>query len=128
MRSVGVVVVDVVGDEAFELVPVPDDGAVKQFAAQSSDPAFSKAVCHWRSDWGLEDLESFGSEDLVEGVDELTATVPDQSSGAGELIGVVEEQIAGGLGGPGSGRVGCDSGEEDFSASDVDEEQQVVAA
>ena len=31
--SVGVVVVDVVGDESFELALVPGDGAVEQFAA-----------------------------------------------------------------------------------------------
>ena len=33
-----VVVVDVVGHEAFELVLVPDDGAVEQFPAYGSDP------------------------------------------------------------------------------------------
>jgi hypothetical protein len=32
--SVGVVVVDVVNDESFELMLVPDDGGVEKLAAQ----------------------------------------------------------------------------------------------
>jgi hypothetical protein len=40
------VVVDVVDDEAFELGLVLDDGAVEEFAADGSDPAFGMAVGH----------------------------------------------------------------------------------
>jgi hypothetical protein len=72
---VGVVVVDVVDDEAFELMLVPDDGAVEELAAQGSDPAFSKGVRYRGPNRCLEDLEAFGSEDLVEGVYELAAAV-----------------------------------------------------
>ena len=83
---VGVVVVDVVGDEAFELVLVPDDGAVEEFASQGPDPAFGERVGDGRSDGGLEDLEAFGAEDLVEAVDELAASVTDQRPGIGESV------------------------------------------
>ena len=105
MGPVGVVVVDVVGDESFELALVPDDGAVEELAAQGADPAFGERVRDRRPDRGLEDLEAFGAEDLVEGVDELAASVTYERSGAGELVAVAEEQVAGGLGGPGAGRV-----------------------
>ena len=44
MWPVGVVVVDVVHDEAFDLALVPDDGAVEELAAQGSDPAFGEGV------------------------------------------------------------------------------------
>ena len=44
VRSVGVVGVDVVGGESFELALVPDDGAVEQFAAQGPNPAFGECV------------------------------------------------------------------------------------
>ncbi len=98
MGPVGVVVGGVVDDEPFELVTVPDDGAVEEFAADRSDPAFGVGVGDGRSDGGVQDLEAFSAEDLVEGVDELAAPVSDQRSGAGELISVVEEQVAGGLG------------------------------
>ena len=80
MGSVVVVVVDVVDDDALELALVPDDGAVEQLAADGSDPAFGERVGHRSADGGLEDLEVFGAEDLVEGVDELAAPVTDQCS------------------------------------------------
>ena len=41
---------------------------------------------------------------------------------------MAEEQVAGGLGGPGPGGVGGDAGVEDLAGGDVDEEQDVVAA
>ena len=88
MRPVGVVVVDVVGDESFELVLVPDEGAVEEFAAQGPDPSFGERVCYGRSDGGLEDLEAFGAEDLVEAVDELATSVTDQRPCTGEFVGV----------------------------------------
>ncbi len=80
MGSVLVVGVDVVGDEAFELALVPDDGAVEKLSADRSDPAFGEGVGYRRADRALEDLEAFGSEDLVEGVDELAASVSDECS------------------------------------------------
>ncbi len=42
MWSVGVVVVDVVDDELFEVVLVSDDGPVEEFAAQGFDPSFGE--------------------------------------------------------------------------------------
>lgn len=39
MGPVGVVVVDVVADEALELTLVPDDGSAEKFSAGRSDPA-----------------------------------------------------------------------------------------
>lgn len=80
MRPVSVVIVDVVGDEAFQLALVPDDGPVEELATQSSDPAFSERVGDWRSDRGFEDPQPFGSEDLVEAVDELAAAVTHERS------------------------------------------------
>ena len=111
VRPVGVVVLAVVDDEALELALVPDDDAVEEFAADCSDPAFCDGVGHWAADGGLEDLEAFGAEDLVEGVDELAASVADQRPCAGELVGMAEEQVAGGRGGPGAGGVGGEPGE-----------------
>lgn len=70
-------VANVVDDESFELVLVPDDGAgqpfglLEEFSAQGSDPVFSEGVGYRCADGGLEDLEAFGSEDFVEAVDEL---------------------------------------------------------
>jgi hypothetical protein len=124
---VGVVVVDVVDDEAFELMLVPDDGAIEELAAQCSDPAFSKGVRDRGPNRCLEDLEAFGSEDLVEGAGELAAAVTDECSRVCELVVVALEQVACCLGGRCAGGVGGDAGEEHFAGGDVDEQQQVVA-
>ena len=103
--SVGVVVIDVAGDESLELVLVPDDGAVEELAADRSDPSLGERVCHRCADRGAEDLEFFGSEYLVEGGGELAAAISNEGAGTGETVSVGDEQVAGGLGGPRAGRV-----------------------
>ena len=42
MGPVRVVVIDVVDGKLVELVAVPDDGAVEEFASQGADPAFGE--------------------------------------------------------------------------------------
>ena len=128
MRPVLVVVPDVVDDEAFELAAVPDDGVIEEFSTDRADTSFSERVRYWGPGRSLEDLEAFGSEDLVEGGDELAGSVADQRAGTGELVGVFGEQVAGGLGGPGAGRVRGETGEDHLARLDLDEEEDVVAA
>jgi hypothetical protein len=125
---VSVVVVDVVDYEAFELALVPDDGPVEEFTTRRADPTISETVGDWRSDRGLEDLHRLGLEDLIEAARELAAAVADECCGTGEVVGVAQEEVACLLGGPRASRVGRDPPTEHFSAGDVDEEQQVVAA
>ena len=73
-----VVVADVIHDQLFELVLVPDDGAVEEFAADGSDPPLCVGVGLWRPDRGLEDVEAFGAEYLVERVDELATSITNE--------------------------------------------------
>ena len=80
MGSVGVVVPDVVDNELFELTLVPDEGAVEKLSSNRSDPPFSERVGHRCPDRCLENLQALGSEDLIEGVDELAATITHQGS------------------------------------------------
>jgi hypothetical protein len=100
---------------------------VEKLAADRSDPVLSEGVGYRGADSGLEDLEGLGSKDLVEGVDELAASVPNQRSCASELVAADKEQAASGLSCPGSGRVGRCAGVEGFSGGNVGEDQQVVA-
>ena len=92
-----VVVGDVVDDDAFELATVPDDGAVEEFSADRSDPSLGECVRDGGADWCLEDLEAFGSEDLVEAVDELAAAVSHESTRTGELVAVSARRAGRGL-------------------------------
>ena len=88
---VGVVVVDVVDHQAFDLALVPDDGAVKQLEAQRADPAFGECVRYRGPNRGLEYLETLGSEDLVEGVDEMATAVAYECSRIRESVVVAQE-------------------------------------
>lgn len=127
-----VVVRDVVDDEALELSSVPDDGAghpsglLEELAADRTDPALSERVRDGSPDGGLEDLEPFAPEDLVERVDELAAAISDERLCACEFVGVCDEQVPCGLGGPCSGGVRGDAGEEDLAGVHLDREQNVV--
>ena len=123
MGPVRVAVIDVVDDKPLELATVPDDGAVEELAAQGADPAFGERVRHGGAHRCLEDLAAFGSEDLVEGVDELAGAISHEGRGVGELVAVLEQQVPGGLAGPHAAGVVCDPCEVHGSGSDVDEEQ-----
>ena len=116
MWPVGVVALDVVGDEALELAAVPDDGSVEELSSDGSDPSLGEGVRDRGADRGLEDLEALRSEYLVERVDELAASVADQGPSRVEAVGVGEEQVAGCLGCPRTGRVGRGPGVEDLAA------------
>jgi hypothetical protein len=102
-------------------------GLLEEFSADRSDPALSEGVGDWCSHGGLEDLEAFGSEDLVEGLDELAASVSYQCSWIRQG-GVAEEQVAGGLGGPGARRIRGETREEHLAGVDVDEDHAMVLA
>ena len=88
MGAVGVVVGDIVGNYLFELMSVPDDGAVQQLTTKRSDPTLCECVRDWGPDGGFEALEAFGAEDFVKAVDELAAAVAHQRPGCGEPVGV----------------------------------------
>ena len=110
-RTVGpvrVVMIDVVDDKPVELAAVSDDGAVKELASQGADPAFGERFRHGSAHWCFEDLAAFGSEDLVECSSELAAAVAHECTRPSEPVGVVEEQVPGGLGGPDAAGVVCD--------------------
>lgn len=103
MGPVRVVLIDVVDDEAFELALVPDDRATEELAAQGRAPSFREGVGHRSTDWWLDYLQAFGSEDLIERVDRLAAAVAHQSTGVLESLAVAHEKVAGCLSGPRAG-------------------------
>jgi hypothetical protein len=82
------VVVDVVDTEPVELVLVPDEGAIEELASDCADPPFREGVGDWCPNGGLEDLESFGSEDFIERANELAAAITNPSPRSCEAVGV----------------------------------------
>ena len=125
VRPVGVVVLDVVVEEAAELVLVPDEGAVEEFVADRAHPPLRERV-RLRRAWRRRDrLGADGAEHVVEAGRVLAGAVVDDEA---DPLLEAEEEVAGLLGGPGAGRVGGDPGEVDAAGVDLDEEQHVEAA
>ena len=93
MGPARVVVIDVVDDEPLELVAVPNDGAIEELAPKGADPAFGERVRHGSAHRCLKDLAAFGSQDLVESVDELASAVAHERPGVGESVAVTQQQV-----------------------------------
>ena len=117
------VVVDEV-EEPGGLVLVPDQGAVEEFVAAGAYRSLGERVGLWRPGWRLDRVGADGGEHVVEGSGVLAGAVADHEPDR-PLVG--RGEVAGGLGGPGSGWVGRDSGEVHPSGVDLDEEQDVEA-
>ena len=123
--AVLVVVLDEVVEEPVELVLVPDQGAIQELMADGTNPTFSESVGLWRT-WRRSDrFGADGGEHMVERSGVLAGAVTDHEP---DRFAVAQEEVAGGLGGPGPGGVGGDAGEVDASGVDLDEEQHVKAA
>jgi hypothetical protein len=69
--AVGVLVLEVVAEELFELSAVPDEGAIEQFAAHRADPSFRVSVGDGCVRRCANDRRGAASEDFVESSDEL---------------------------------------------------------
>jgi len=70
--SVFVVVLEIFAEELFELLVVPDEGAVAEFAADGADPSFGLRVRDGRVWRGANDRRAVGAEDLIERAGELS--------------------------------------------------------
>ena len=125
MRSVSVVVLDVLVEELFELSVVPDERPVEELAPYCADPSFGVCVCDRRVRRCANDRRAITAEDLIERADELAGAVADQEPD--RRFGTRHE-IPGGLCGPGTGRVAGHAGEVHAASVEFDEEQYVVAA
>ena len=67
MRPLGVVVVDVDVEHAFEVATVEDQQPVEALGADCSDETFGDCVRLGRPDGCLKNSDLFAAEDLVEG-------------------------------------------------------------
>jgi hypothetical protein len=108
MGSAGVVVLGVLVEEPFELLMVPDEGAVAELAAHRAHPAFRVRVRDRCAGRGADDRRAGASKHLVEPGDELGGSVADQEP---DRALVAHREVPCGLGGPGAGRVLRDPGE-----------------
>ncbi len=78
MRTMRVVVVDVVRENSFEVVAVEDQEPIEALTADAPDPTFGEGVRAWRAYRCPDDPDRLGTEHLVEGSSELLVAVVDQ--------------------------------------------------
>jgi hypothetical protein len=128
MWPVGVVVVDVDAQGALELSVTCDQGPVKLFTADCSDPAFSERVGVRRAKRRADYLGALALGDVVESAAELAVAVADQEPDRLRPIRERPGKLASLLGCPLLIRVGTTTSEMNAAAAEFDEEEDVRAA
>ena len=88
-----------------QVLLVPDEGAVEEFASAAADPAFHDRVHARYPDTGEDDLDTDVGEDGVEQGGELSIPVADQEPRGTTRLLEVHDEVPGGLGDPAGGRV-----------------------
>ena len=125
VRAAGVVVVNVVGQDPFEVSSVPYQDPIQAFGADGAYPAFGVGVRLRRPRWGPERLDAGRGENCIERRGELAVAIADQEPELGGALVEVHQQIPGRLGHPGAGRVGGDAGQVHPAVLEFDDEQDV---
>ena len=98
MRTVRVVVLDVLLQYQLQVAWSGDQEVVEALPAQGADPAFRDGVRAGCSNWGADDADVGTGEDCVEGGGELGVAVTDQETDSLGVAAEVQEQVAGLLG------------------------------
>jgi hypothetical protein len=105
VRTVGVVVIDVLGQDAAQMPLASDQGPIGTFAAEATYPAFGDRVGPRRSHRSRDEVDAHRDEGRIERRSEFGVMVADQEL---QLVGTplkVHEQVAGPLRHPRPGRV-----------------------
>ena len=85
-----------------------DEDAVGEFGSGGQDESFGEAVRSRTSRRDLHSVDTGTGQDAVDSSGELTCPFADEEPEGGGAVVEVHQQVAGLLGGPGSGRVaGC---------------------
>ena len=95
VRSVRVVVLDVLAQDDVEVAWSGDQEVVEAFPAQGADEALGDGVRPRCADRGSDDPDAGAGEDGVEGGGELGVPVADQEPEPVGVVAEVDEQVAG---------------------------------
>src|SRR5829696_735410 len=105
VRASFVVVGGVPSEDGPQVSFAEDQDAVGEFGSGGEDEAFGEAVRSRASWWDLHGVDFGAGENGVERGGELAGAVADEEPEAGSAVVEVHQQVAGLMGGPGSGRV-----------------------
>src|SRR6478609_7949984 len=93
------------GEDGPQVPLAEDQDAVGELGSGGQHEAFGEAVRARTSRWDLDGVDPGAGQDGVERGAELAGAVADQELEAGGAVVEVHQQVAGLLGGPGSGRM-----------------------
>jgi hypothetical protein len=128
VRSVVIEMVHVLFKDTPGVSFVVDQHPIGALGAYAANKPFCIAVRSGCSGRDLDHVDALGAEDCIEGISELGIPIADEEAERGGLVAKVYQQGAGGLGGPGSGRVRGHPEEMDPSGAHFHDEQDVEAA
>src|SRR5680860_309661 len=123
MRSLPVVVADVLPEDSQEMSLAADEDVVRTLAPCGSHESFGDGVCRGRAYRRADDPHSFRAKHLIEGSRVLGVAVPDQELGASQVI--FHHQVAGLLCNPGGIGMGSDASQVDPACGEFDEEKNI---
>src|ERR1017187_6326181 len=95
MRTLPVVVVDVLTKCSFEVTTTENEDRVEAFSPTGPHPTFRVGVGPWRSNRRLDHADAFGAEHLVEADGELGIAIPDEELDGPSAVTQVTHQVAG---------------------------------
>jgi hypothetical protein len=113
VRTVLVVVSDVLGQDLLEMTSTENEDPVETLSADGAHEPLGEGVRPRGLSRGLDDADAFRAEHLVEAGRELRVSISDQELGLSGTVGQYEGQVAGLLGDPLPHRIGGDAREVD---------------
>ena len=119
MRSVAVVVLDVLSQNCLQMPPVHDQQPVQALAADTGDPAFALSIRIRRPHRGADDLQALGSKDGIDGGRKVAVAIVDQEAGSDPGLPELPGQVPRLLGGPGSAGALAAGREQDAPAGQL---------
>src|SRR5205823_13599041 len=127
VRTLAVVMVDVLAQDAIELTTAADEQPVEALLTQGANEALGMGVGVGRPDRRVNDPDSLGPEDLVERGAELRVAVVDQEAHRPLPTAAVDHEVARLLGDPRPTRVPAAARKVDAPRVQLDEEQHIHA-
>ncbi len=115
VRAVVMEMADVPVEDSKGMLLVVDQQPVSALFADAANKPFGITVGLWGTGRDLDHIEAFGGEHGIEGGGERGVPVEDQEAKRGDPLAEVHQQVTGGLGSPGRGRVGSHA-EQVYSA------------
>jgi hypothetical protein len=125
VRTVDVVVIGVLGQYSLEMPAPEDQHPVEHLAANGADPPLRVGIRPRRPHRRAQHLDALGGKHRIERGGELGIPIPDQEPEPPDAVVKTHEQVAGLLGHPRPGWMGCHTEHVDPAGGHLEHEQHL---